>query len=394
MKAILKHKKVSFVFVALALIIGMVAATFFIRHQRQSQTLPHDELAYGLVWFGSNGRSQPAVSGQPNTYFNPTRPTIIFVHGWLPNQVATPPTFLVDIKDEERGVETHLDLAAVWVEAGWNIGIFYWHPFADEELAWVAEDKIWTPHEEAAMRYRDAAGNFHTADMPSVSAAELFYEAYLAAMKDFSGPEIRIAGHSLGNQMAVRLVSQLVDAVDAGVVADHLLPSRVALLDPFWSPFPKPYLDGQETGTVIRQEIVDKLLPRDVLVEWYRSSLLTQETMLSEDIPDFQAQVAYAELAPDFCSLLDQVCRHDGAWHLYFLSYGSPAPRECAPDAPSGACIATGGRGPMASTTHEQLAEMMGQPVYWVHGLGPDGQDGRYTPQTDDDWFHRIPIGE
>ena len=362
--------------------IGIASSAIFVRNRKQSQTVSHDELAYGLVWFGTNGRSQPAVTGQANSYFDPTRPTIIFVHGWLPDQVATPPTFLVEIKDEERDVEYHLDLTTAWVEAGWNIGIFYWHPFADEELVWVAEDKIWTPDEEAAMRYRDAAGNYHTDGMPSVSAAELFYEAYLEAMQDFSGPEIRIAGHSLG------------DAIDTGEVAANLLPSRLALLDPFWSPFPKSYLDGQETGAVIRQEIIDRLLPRDVLVEWYRSSLLTQETMLAGDIPDFQAQIAYAELAPDFCSLLDQVCRHDGAWHLYFLSYGSPAPRECVLDDLSESCMPTGERGPMASTTHEQLAAMMGQPVYWVHGLGPDGEDGRYTPQTDDDWFHRIPLEE
>jgi hypothetical protein len=27
---------------------------------------------------------------------------------------------------------------------------------------------------------------------------------------------------------------------------------------------------------------------------------------------------------------------------------------------------------------------------YWVQDVGPDGIDGRLTPQTDDDWFHRL----
>ncbi|MFO7680753.1 MAG: hypothetical protein R6X34_11945 [Chloroflexota bacterium] len=379
------------ILVVLVLLLGLGLGAFLLRDQPQSQVVQPVEPEYGLVWFGINGRSQKAVSDQPNAYFDPARPTIIYVHGWLPNQVAAPPTFVVDIKNEEQERDDHLDLAAAWVAAGWNVGIFYWHPFADEDLVWVAEDKIWTTEKDAAMRYRDADGNFHTAGMPAVSATVLFYQTYLEAMDGYTGPEIRLAGHSLGNQMAVRLASQLVDGIEAGAVPENLLPSRLALLDPFWSPLPKSYLDGQETGTVIRREIEEKLLPREVLVEWYRSSLLTEETLLKEDVPQFQAQVVYAELAPDFCGALDQVCRHDAAWHLYFLSFGSPAPQECAPDETTASCASTGRQGPMASTANERLAEMMNEPFYWLHGSGPEGENGRSTPQTDDDWFHRLP---
>ncbi len=391
MSAVLKKPGRS-AWLALA-IIGVLGATaLFLNRQSARPSAAKIAPEYGLVWFGADGRSQKAVPGQPNSYFQATRPTIIYVHGWLPDQVATPPTFLVTFADSEQDSKDPVDLAAAWVEAGWNVGIFYWHPFADEDLVWVAEDKIWTADQEAAMRYRDAEGNFHTAGMPTVSAAELFYRAYLAAMADYSGPEIRLAGHSLGNQMAVRLAVQLAQGIAAGDVPPNLLPTRLALLDPFWSPFPKTYLDGQETGTVIRQEIIDELLPRGVLVEWYRSSLLTDETVQQEGAAELQAQVVYAEMAPDFCSLLDPVCRHDAAWQLYFLSYGLPPPHECVPDEASGGCVDTGQPGPAASTPNERLAEMMHQPDYWLHSLGPDGADGRSTPQTDDDWFHRLPL--
>ncbi len=390
MKAILK-RPVPSIFVVLVVIVGIGLGALFLRNQNENEAAPASDLDYGMVWFGENGRSQKAISGISNDYFDPTKPTIIFVHGWLPDQVNTPPDFMFDIPAEGENSEFHFDLAANWIEAGWNIGIFYWHSFADEDLVWVAEDKIWTTDTEAAMRYRDAHGNYHTEKMPTVSASELFYEAYLEAMSGYTGSEVRLAGHSLGNQMAVRLAVQLADGINTGDVPENLLPSRLALLDPFWSPFPKSYLDGQETGSVIRQEIEEKLLPRDVLVEWYRSSLLTEETLLNDDIPDFQDAVIYAELAPEFCSPLDQPCRHDAAWQLYFLSYGSPAPRECIPDE-SSACIPTGNYGPTANTTNHQAAEMMGQSVYWIHGLGPDGEDGRSTPQTEDDWYHRLPL--
>ncbi len=393
MNAFLKQHTRS-VFVVLALAFGLTLWALFLRDQPPGEAAPTSGPDDGLVWFGVDGRSQKAISGQSNSYYDPRQPTIIFVHGWLPNQVASPPTFMMELTDEARGIDYHLDLAAAWVEAGWNVGIFYWHPFADEDLVWVAEDKIWTADQEAAMRYRDAAGNYHTEGMPTVSAAQLFYEAYVDALREYSGPEIRLAGHSLGNQMAVRLALQLVDGIEAGDISPNLLPSRLTLLDPFWSPFPKSYLDGQETGTVIRQEIQQKLLPRDVIVEWYHSSLLTAETLRGEDVPQFQAQIVFAELAPEFCSSLDQVCRHDAAWQVYFLSFGSPPPRECAPDELSAACLPTGEQGPMASTANERLAEMMGQPFYWVQDLGPEGEDGRSTPQTDDDWFHRLPLNQ
>ncbi len=393
MNTFLKHHARG-VLILLALALGVAFWALFLRNQAPGEAAHTGDLDYGLVWFGVDGRSQKAVPGQPNSYYNPRQPTIIYVHGWLPNQVATPPTFMLELTDEPRGISYHLDLAAAWVEAGWNVGIFYWHPFADEDLVWVAEDKIWTANQDAAMRYRDAAGNYHTEGMPTVSAARLFYDAYVDALRDYSGPEIRLAGHSLGNQMAVRLASQLVDGIEAGEISPNLLPSRLALLDPFWSPFPKSYLDGQETGTVVRQEIEQKLLPRNVIVEWYHASLLTAETLRGDDIPRFQAQIVFAELAPEFCPPLDQVCRHDAAWQVYFLSYGSPPPRECAPDELAATCLPTGEQGPMASTANERLAEMMGQPFYWVQDVGPEGEDGRSTPQTDDDWFHRLPFNQ
>lgn len=373
----------------LLLIGGLGLGALYLDRRASDTAVAEAQPEYGLVWFGADGRSQRAVSNRSNLYFDPAQPTIIFVHGWLPDQVATPPTFLVEFADAAQDNPIPLNIADPWLTAGWNVGIFYWHPFADEELVWVAEDKIWTADQEAAMRYRDAAGNFHTEAMPGVSAGELFYQTYLAAMAGYTGPEIRLAGHSLGNQMAVRLADQLVTGVESGDVAENLLPTRLALLDPFWSPFAKSYLDEQETGAVVRQIIADRLLPRGVLVEWYRSSLLTEETVQNDDALRFQGQVVYAELDPAFCRVLDQVCRHDAAWHWYFLSFASAAPPECAPLETADGCTPTGNLGPSASTPPERLADMMAAPFYWVQGLGPDGTDGRFTPQVDDDWFHR-----
>lgn len=37
-----------------------------------------------------------------------------------------------------------IDAADQWLEAGWNVGVFYWTPYADEPALHDAEMKIWT----------------------------------------------------------------------------------------------------------------------------------------------------------------------------------------------------------------------------------------------------------
>ncbi|MGB4871757.1 MAG: hypothetical protein WBP47_17000, partial [Candidatus Promineifilaceae bacterium] len=119
MNTFLKHHTRG-VLILLALALGVAFWALFLRNQAPGEAVPTGDPDYGLVWFGADGRSQKAVPGQPNPYYNPRQPTIIYVPGWLPNQVATPPTFMLELTDEPRGISYHLDLAAAWVEAGWN----------------------------------------------------------------------------------------------------------------------------------------------------------------------------------------------------------------------------------------------------------------------------------
>jgi len=377
--------------VFIAIIFGIFSFIIFGELHTGNQPVVKSQFEPGLTWFGADGVYQKTTADKPNRYFDSVKPTIIFIHGWLPDQVGEPPTFMVEFPAPGQNSTSTLDLAAPWVDAGWNIGIFYWHPFSDEARVWDAEDNIWAPDEEIGMRYRDVEGNYHSEGMPSVSVSELLLEDYLAAMADFTGLEIRVAGHSLGYQLAVNLTTELVKMAETGDISENLLPTRVALLDPFWSPFPKSYLGDLETGEYIQQEIEQNILPKNILVEWYHSSWLTESTMIRAYTPTLKAQVVYAELDPRYCDLLDQVCKHDGAWHLYFLSYGSPPSPECVLDDGSEFCNATGESGPMASSSNERIAEMMNLAYYWVQEIGPDGIDGRLTPQTDDDWFHRLP---
>ena len=372
-------------------LVAVVGLGFLAIANRQEPKLAVEK-EYGLYWYGRNQASQKAEADNPNPYYDPNQPVIIFVHGWTPMQADTPLTFWFNVIDEKREIEYDIDLAQKWIDDGWNVGIYYWHPFADEDAVWDAEDKIWTAESEHKMRWRDAEGNYHTENMPTQSASDLFYEDYVAALADFEGSEIRVAGHSLGNQMATLLTLKVMDGIAAGAVAPKLRPSRLILLDPFWSPFEKEYLDDELTGTVLRRDILEKIIPQGIAVEWIRSSLLTEVSLRGEYTTALQTESSYLELVPDFCGSIDQVCRHNAAWYVYFLSYGNGAPQECLAAPGSDVCVPTKAEIPLAQTATEEILQKMALPYGWEQVVGAGKEDGRITPNSADDWFTRLQI--
>lgn len=346
---------------------------------------------YGIYWFGKDDANQIATPGEPNPYYDPTHSTILFVHGWKPDQAYTHRTMLWEFEDEASGEMVNVDLAAPWIDAGWNLGVFDWGPFADESLVFDAEAKIWTTEGGQGIRWRDESGGYHAQRGQSASMGELFYRSYVQALSDFSGPELRLAGHSLGNQMAASLLQQLAEAVEVGDISDTLMPQRLALLDPYWSPVEQDFLAGDRTGDRVRDILELNILPLGIPIEWYRSSSLTDGRLISDGNEDLQDEVVFSELRPRYCGHADQVCKHEAAWQSYFLSFGSPPPPECERFESGGDCIATGRVAASASTSNEHLSEMMAEPYRWLHIPGPAAGDSTLTRQTDDDWFQRLP---
>ncbi len=349
------------------------------------------EPEYGIYWFGKQDAMQKAVPGRPNPYYDPNRPTMLLIHGWRPDQAYTQRTLMWTVADPATGKESTYDLAAPWIDAGWNIGLFDWGPFADEPVVLDAEAKIWTANGPKGMRWRDHAGSYQTAGVLNISAADLLYRTYLSALADYRGPEIRIAGHSLGNQMATALVMRLVEDLGREDLPPHLLPKRLALLDPYWSPLARDFLNGASTAETVRTDIEDDVLPEGILVEWYRSSSLTDGRVISDANEALQPAVVFVEMAPKFCPITKQICKHEASWQQYLLSFGDPPPPECESPVKDQPCQATGRVAASASTPNDRLAEMLADRATWRQAVGPDGVDGRLTPATHDDWYARIP---
>jgi len=332
-----------------------------------------NNLCYGLYWFGLNNANQQFVHGEANPYFDPAKPTLIFVHGWQPGISAlNPPNFTYSYI--EGMIPKSVNTANAWINAGWNVGIFYWNQFSDEADRTDAEAKIWVNDGPQRMRWKKGGGSYEEAPAGTPGAGELLYEAYLAAMTEYAytGGNIRLAGHSLGNQMVTRLARLIDDGIEAGTVPEKLRPTRVTLLDPYWSIGAKDYLGGKTTAQMSREYIAG-LLPTGTLFEWYHSSSLTVEPW-GDSNEGLKPMILWADMHPDY--EWDDMSKHCAAYNLYFWSYAFAGPAACSGEA----CL--GMNRLLARLSDAQLAAVSRSDYTWAQSAGnltPTPNDDAYT---------------
>ncbi len=325
----------------------------------------------GLYWFGKDNASEKWRPKAANPFFDTKKPTILYVHGWQPGTVAgkVRETFNYKTNDPEAGAD--IVTSNAWLKAGWNVGIFYWDRLADDpgvglfDNPQAAEAKIAQVDGPTAMRWRKNDGSYETADVPRVPAADLFYQTYVAAMRDYVGPNVRIAGHSLGNQMAVRMIEKVSNAVAKNAVPRALMPKRLAMLDPFWTK--QKTSSGSRAGAARDVRDAVYLLARNGLaIEQYRSSSIN-DLGLGDHNPFVEENAAYVELDPNWGSAASYLpwkflrSDHRAAPNLYFWSLAFPPPSSCD---------GTKAVGLSASATDATVRQWMGPARYWVQGGG------------------------
>lgn len=74
-----------------------------------------NNLDHGLYWFGYGDTWQKAVPGQSNAYYNASKPTLIYVHGWQNGSTQKKNRETFNRKDAGG---PDLDLAYAWLAAG------------------------------------------------------------------------------------------------------------------------------------------------------------------------------------------------------------------------------------------------------------------------------------
>lgn len=358
-----------------------------------SDLTAEDTLDYGLYWFDANNtpykgfdEKNNTVLDVPTSAYDPAKPTMIYFHGWmLGSSVSGYSRNTFELIDDENDID--INTAEIWKEKGWNVAIFYWNQFADELEVKDAEAKIWHATKgPQQMRYRLSDGSYSTTQSPTSNLSKLASNQIRAILADNTSNNIRLVGHSLGNQLAVHVAKLMSNAVENGNLASGLMPNRVELLDPFWSQDAKSYLtdmneDGENdwTGERVRLYINDIKEANNVAVTWYKSTLILS-TGIGDGNNDLKEEVAFQSVRLWYLDAIDVVNKHSYVRHNYFWSMAFDAPTEVTLNFWKQR-KATGNDAASASTSNERIIQLMDSGYLW------DQVEGRYTPTPSDDQF-------
>lgn len=354
-----------------------------------------DYLDFGLHWVTTTDDGDQVeikavehngtVIAPPSTdYYDSSKPTVIYFHGWKNGSSQD------NYKRDNFTFSDNNDANTMqsWKEQGWNVAIFHWNQFSDESELKNAESKIWSIHGDVGMRYTLNDGSTSTTQSPDKSIGQLAYEQISAALATNTSGNIRFAGHSLGNQLAVYTADLINDAVNAGTISENVMPNRIALLDPFWSQDAKSYL-GDENGDGNNDWVGEKTLwaieamieDRDIAVEWYKSSAIF-DLWIGDQNTELESVVNLNNLRFWYLDVTDIPAKHVNARHWYFQSMSESAPEEVTINW-WGNRNETGDDAASASTSDNRIRNMMGDNYEW------DQVEGRYTATPNDDQFEK-----
>ena len=204
------------------------------------------------------------------------------------------------------------------------MGILYWNQFADESEVKNAEAKIYSTNGPKKMRWKSSTGKYNNG--PKKSVTKLLTESLVNGLPNFKGSELRITGHSLGNQLAITVSHKLNKMVLKKQLTANYRPSRVALLDPFYSKGAKSYLNSKWPGEIARNQ-VNHLKKSGVVIEAYRSSLVTTTFLTGDENKGLMNSVAFVQLKPWNFKSWQVEKKHGAAVINYFWGFNF-SPRE------------------------------------------------------------------
>ncbi len=282
-----------------------------------------DNLDYGLYWSGPNSQYEKAGAHTANgsQFYDPAKPTLIYVHGWADKSSTTQTR--EDFNNTRNG-RPDVDFAAMWRNHGYNIGIMYWNQFSDEAEVKDAEAKIWSATGRKGMRWRNSQGIYATTNSRS-NVSDLLVHSYITAMTQYAGNDIRIAGHSLGNQLAIKMTHMLKQEAQSGLIPANIVPDRVSLLDSFYSKYAKDYLNGRWNSGVAKDMVVE-LKNYGTAIDSYRSSSITTTEFAGDKAIQLHNEVAFVEMGSKFFYWWDIGRKHISATWMYLWSIDSPMP--------------------------------------------------------------------
>lgn len=309
------------------------------------------KLDYGLYWFKSDGNALRCRENQDDEYFDRSKPTVIYVHGWQPGET--------NIKRREgfHHLSTTLDYSQVkiWKSRGYNVGVFNWNQFCNGggpaglirsqtniyggtvlgELDFLpaGHSMIYALHVEGIndSYFYDVPDSgsplFFPLSQTPKNVCDLFFEELQRCMSGYqpdeaNGKEFRVIGHSLGTQVTGKTMWEILQRPQSGIP----LPDRIALLEiaqvNVGTLIPAP--NAGFTVNQIQTAFIQDLIDHGVAVEAYQSTDLASYlgAALSK-VGAIHDMAAYARVRPDYYQPWQLTETHNDLvrWYLGSFEY-------------------------------------------------------------------------
>lgn len=354
------------------------------------------QVDFGLFWFkdvnnGLRGRG----SWQNDEYFDPDKPTVIYVHGWQPGevQVKRRESWLRQAFDRESDTK---NMCAIWKDQGYNVGIFNWNQFGDGDLIhsqaniyYVATEDGLPPGHSMIFSALDSNGKSRKlyrvagkgGEIEGMDVCDLLYEELRRCLAGYDpGPnkEFRMIGHSLGTQVVGRTCDFLIDNPD-GIP----LPTRISLLELAQINVNNMDVPAMQRGFITR------LKGEQVAIDCYQSTDL--QSILGgvnlAYVGEIHDMCAYGRWRPDYIkplsvglSVFQNSHNEIVRWYMQSFKYNEfPAYTYWSPFVKRDAV----GKAVSASTSHSRVRTLMSG-NYWY-----EQSEGKGTVDITDDQYER-----
>ena len=183
-----------------------------------------EDSSYGLYFYGPNHeddddmvRAKDAV--QDTDYFDPSKPTVIWIHGWEPDGSPSDMALTISSDAQKSGL-SYVNYAVEYRDMGYNVATFQYQKTMGCHVA-----------DDLANIFRSAYVNVENT---GYSMAYMFASELCMTLGEDYAQDITYLGHSCGSFVSIGVNYYVKALLDNNVIANtHLLASRLLLIDPY-----------------------------------------------------------------------------------------------------------------------------------------------------------------
>ena len=212
-------KKLLIAILLISSIVGVVAFSACTDGYKSDDiTLSYDVTTdYGVYWY-ADGEYVRSSENMALKYFDPSKPTFVYAHGWEPSKSNSSNGLVEDLVTHADTLSNcdvqKVDYASLLKEQGYNVACLGWFDYASSLTALFKY--IWV--------------EFDGGYALSVRFAQ---ELALVLGEDYQ-QQVKLMGHSYGAQVAVATTYQLTKFKEDGVISNsNIIPTRLTLADPY-----------------------------------------------------------------------------------------------------------------------------------------------------------------